>query len=404
MGQFYVNTSTLNQQSRALSEVSSDIQTIKHAVGHIADGMSGIGIGGAAPAVLAIEQGLARYVTLTSTLSTTLASIVLKYITAESEIMGIPVFLNPNFAETAGTIYENTVDNITRMATDNEVYCWLSDYFAGATDGDTSNGEWSLGGYSDDIASYGTSDWDDLVDSANTVHLVEWEQSVGVSYWSADGSIEGAYGSLSGEVGFLNAGAGVNAYAGLFDADGNFAPGFGASAEASVSLFEASGEGRLGNQYLGLYGTAGVEVCSATAEASVDIGLYDSTGAFNPSLAAGLSAEAVLAQVEGSAGVTLMGTDIGVNGSIGFGAGAHANVGLQDGVLTLELGAYLGVGATVGFEVDFGGAYDTMVDAWDATTEFVGDAWDATTDFVSDAWDATTDFVDDAWDFITFWD
>lgn len=420
MGKFYVNTATLNQQSRALSGVSDNLLAAKGAVAGISSGMAGIGLAAVIPSMLILESKLSTYMTQTSTLSSTLASISMKYITAESDIMGIPVFLNPNFFDTASTIAENTVDDLQRIAYDNSIVSWIGPFLPfgdGSSDAEGVDVEFGIG-YEHEIDSFGYEDFDidnPYFSQAETVHLFTADVEADASFWEASGSVEGAYGSASGEVGFLNADAGAGVYAGLFTEDGKFAPGIGAEASASVSLFEASGEARLGNDYLGLYGKGEVSVCEASAEASIDAGLYDEDGKFNPSLGASLEAEAVLASASGSVGGRVLGTDVGVSGTVGFGVGANASVGVQDGVLSVELGAYLGVGGSVSFELDFSDTCDTIVDAWNGATEFVSDAgeWVADTasdvgewvaDTASDVGDWVADKASSAWDAITFWD
>ena len=82
----------------------------------------------------------------------------------------------------------------------------------------------------------------------------------------------------------------------------------------------------------------------------------------------------------------MLGTDVGVTGSLKVGVGAHAEVGYTDGKLKVDIGAAVGVGFDLGFEVDVSGTVDAVVDvatsAWDGVT----DAWDSATDAISDAW------------------
>lgn len=52
-----------------------------------------------------------------------------------------------------------------------------------------------------------------------------------------------------------------------------------------------------------------------------------------------------------------------VKGSVKVGVGAHADIGMKDGVIKCEIGASLGVGFDVGFEVDVGGMVNTVADA-----------------------------------------
>lgn len=445
MAEFYINTETITRQSSRLTETGNSVRSVQTRVAGVINGLSGIGLGQVVPAITALETRLSGHVGKMNSLSSALGMSMLRYIAAESDIMGIPFFLNPAFGAAAGVVAGNTISGFTGIgsstweglafgaggAYDVEYGCVVFPFLPNATytwdDGVFDKHELTIGvspQVSAEMMSFGY--MAGANDDPNMVHLFSAGVSESVSVWADGDELSGQYGSLKGEYGVLNAEARAGVYAGLFDTDGNFAPGIGAEARASVSVFKASGEARLGNDYYGVYAKAGVEVLSAEASAAIDIGLFDKDGNFNPSFGAGVDARAVLAQATGSVGQRIMGTDIGVQGSIGVGVGAKAQAGFQDGKLSLDLGLYVGVGGSVSVELDFSDTYDTMVsawndatefasNAWDATTEFASNAWDATTDFVSDAWDATTDFASnawdtatdmasDAWDFITFWD
>ena len=59
--------------------------------------------------------------------------------------------------------------------------------------------------------------------------------------------------------------------------------------------------------------------------------------------------------------MNIAGVEGKVNGSVNFGVGAHADIGLVDGKLKCDIGASLGVGASVGFEIDTKALVDTAV-------------------------------------------
>lgn len=175
--------------------------------------------------------------------------------------------------------------------------------------------------------------------------------------WSAaHAGVEGTgkYGSGSASVDVAKAEAHAKAYAGVLSV--------GAEAGASFTCFDAKASGRLGNQVAGLYGNAEVEVGKVGATASAKMGMFDSEGKFKPNLSVGAEAEAVAAQASASAGATILGTDIGAKGSVGVGVGAHAKIGFDDGKFSCDVGAYLGVGASVSFEIDFSDTIDTVKD------------------------------------------
>ena len=466
MTEFYINTDTVTRQSSRLSDVANSVKGVQAKVSDAKNGLAGIGLAAVTPAIIALEARLARHVGKANQLSSVLGTTLLKYIAAESEIMGIPVFLNPDFQSVAGTVFENAIDalgdtnipfsglfpggNTNIFSYDHEVDSVLLPFLQHHTvtwgdmqidleHGSITFGQHELGiGFATDSEilhhdfecheNEADRNWIDNhrreyswdgnsgdFSQASTVHSLSAEATASVSAWAAEGELSGRYGSLSGNVSVLNAEASASAYAGLFSEDGRFAPGIGAEFGLSASLFEAEGEARLGNNYLGAYVTGQAEVGSVSATASIDAGLYDENGNFHPSLGAGVEAEAIAAQVSGSAGVTVLGTDVGVTGSIGFGAGAHANVGLQDGVLSVDVGAYLGVGASVGFELDLNDTFDTIQSAYndvadwasdtvDAVSDWASDTADAVSDWASDTADAVSDWASNTWDAITFWD
>ncbi len=176
-----------------------------------------------------------------------------------------------------------------------------------------------------------------------------------------DGKISGdskyAEGSLEGKV--LTGEAHASAAAGLYvyekDKDGNtkriFSPGVNAEVGASASVLDGKAEGRVGlgkdKNALGLYGDAEIKALTAEAKAKVAVNRKE--------VFAGASAEADVAKASAHGGVSVLGTDVGVSGSVKVGVGAHANVGYTDGKVKVDVGAALGVGVDVGFEVDVGG-------------------------------------------------
>lgn len=420
MADFEINKQNTLSQSSRLTEVGGTVKSVKSMVSNANSGLVGIGLGGVVPSLVAIEARLAKHAAKLDSMSAALNQIVLKYVAAESDIMGIPLFMNPDFYEIIANGVSNGINSLIGSIA-NPIFnivpgvpFTIGGIGSAGIDfiGDILHFPESVGLdiMPVDLDLLGTSDWTDLFDmdnpffdQADTLHMVEFGPSVEGSVWDISGVLDGPYGSLTGNVSALTGEAHATAWGGLFDAEGNFAPGIGAELGVSGSLFEAGFDGTLGNQYLGLYAEGGVEVGHAEATLGISAGLYDGDGNFNPSLGGGASAEVVVAQASGSAGATVMGTDVGVSGSIGFGAGAHANVGLQDGVFSLDLGAYVGVGGSVGITIDFNDTYDTIVDAWDATCDWASDTWDAATDWASDTWDTATDWASDTWDTATDW-
>ncbi len=141
----------------------------------------------------------------------------------------------------------------------------------------------------------------------------------------------------------------------IFEKDKNgktkriLSPSVDAEIGASVSLIEASAEGRIGfggqdKDTLGLYGDVNAKAGSADAK----LGIQASKDQVHVSA----KAEADVVKLEASGGVTVLGADIGVKGSVKVGVGFHADVGYTDGKVKVDIGAAIGLGADIGFEVD----------------------------------------------------
>lgn len=205
-----------------------------------------------------------------------------------------------------------------------------------------------------------------------------------------NGSNDWSEGSIEGKL--LTAEAHAEAAAGLYiytkDKNGNtkkiLSPGVSAEVGTSVAVVDVEADGRIGlgeeKNMLGLYGNVDAELLSAEAKGKISVNLgkevYVEAGA-----------EANLAKISGSGGISVLGADVGVSGSLKVGIGAHAQAGYTDGKLKVDIGAAVGVGFDVGFEIDVGGTVDAVCDAasgiWDGAT----DIWNGTVDAISDAWD-----------------
>lgn len=197
------------------------------------------------------------------------------------------------------------------------------------------------------------------------------------------GSSEYAEGSVDVDLltGEVHAGVTAGVYMYTKDKDGNvkkiFSPGVSAEIGASASVFEIEAAGRLGlgedKNMLGVYGD--VDLAYMTGEAQAKLALN------GKEVYVGASAEADLVKVGGSGGVSVLGTDVGVSGSLKVGVGGHAEVGFTDGKLKVDVGAAIGVGFDLGFEVDVSGTVDAISDV--ATS-----AWDSISDKASDFGDS----------------
>lgn len=182
----------------------------------------------------------------------------------------------------------------------------------------------------------------------------------------------GDSGTIEAKVGAAEAHAGVSAGMYVIGADGTkkLSPGVSAEIGASVTALEVAWDQQwLGDENLGFSTDAKVTVGQAKAKAGANLQIFGQDGKLDAQANFEASAEAIAWKAEGTAKLDILGGDVGVKGSVQFGVGAHANVGLHDGKFQVDIGASLGIGASVGFEVDVGGMVNTV---WDSASS----AWD----------------------------
>jgi len=156
-----------------------------------------------------------------------------------------------------------------------------------------------------------------------------------------------------------------------YDSDGNkfWSPRVAAEVGGSATALAISGSGKFmfsGKDTdstlddFGIQATGAITVGQVKGKAEVKTVLFDDEGNFKPEIKASVSAELIAFEAKGSAGVTIAGVEANVTGKVGVGLGAHADFGYTDGKLKVSVGAYLGVGGSVGFELDIGGAVDAV--------------------------------------------
>lgn len=172
-----------------------------------------------------------------------------------------------------------------------------------------------------------------------------------------------ASGSAEGKV--LNVKAEGSAEAGLYtievDENGKkrkvFSPQVKAEVKASVSLFEGSAKGEIGNEYIGADGKLDVTLLSAEAKAKLKVSKDEAILT--------LGSEANIFKAGGTAGLSILGEKdvVKVGGSIKVGVGAQANFNLKNGKVKCDIGATLGVGVEVSFEVDIKGTVNATCKA-----------------------------------------
>lgn len=90
--------------------------------------------------------------------------------------------------------------------------------------------------------------------------------------------------------------------------------------------------------------------------------VFGDVGKLDIQLGVSVKAEAIAAVTEASAGVNVLGGEVGVKGSVNVGIGAHADVGYRDGIFKVAIGASLGVGASLSVDVDIDGMINTVTD------------------------------------------
>ena len=179
-----------------------------------------------------------------------------------------------------------------------------------------------------------------------TVKLYSTEAKKEGKLWNVEGEMKNGSTSASGSVTVGEAEAHAGAYAGP--------RGFGAEVGTSITAFSAEGNAMLGDDNLGAYVSGDVTAGKAEAKAGADFGWKDNK------LAAylGGSLEAIAAEASAAIGAKVLGTDVKGTVGVNVGAGAHAKVGIKDGVINLDVGASVGVGVSANLSIDVSGTIE----------------------------------------------
>lgn len=224
-----------------------------------------------------------------------------------------------------------------------------------------------------------------------TQTIAELQKQAQAEFSLYEGAFEvGSNGKIKAEVGEAEAHAGIKGgfYVIGENNEKRFSPGVEAEVGASVTVAEASWEQQwLGDKNLGFNTDAGVTVGKAEAKADLGAQIFSEDGGLDFQLGASAKAEAIAGEIEGSAGVNVLGGEVGVKGGVNVGIGAKAEVGYRDGVFKLDAGLSVGVGVSVGVEVDVGGMIDTVCDTAEAAWDGIQDGWEDFKDGWNDFWD-----------------
>lgn len=214
---------------------------------------------------------------------------------------------------------------------------------------------------------------------------------VSKSLWAKEGTYENGNFTAQGSVGVGNA----EAHAGVTGGLGVYKPnekgemelyaGVGVDVGVSVSAAQAQGSLEyelIDNLAIGAEGEAAL----LKGEAGVNGGFGIIGG--EPVLYGEASAEFNVAEAGGDVYLDVAGIKGSVGGSVSFGIGAHAKAGYKDGVVSVDVGAAVGLGVSVNFELDVGGAVENIGDGLEAVGDAVGDGIEAVGDALSEGWNA----------------
>lgn len=194
---------------------------------------------------------------------------------------------------------------------------------------------------------------------------------------------EGSYelledGKLDVVVGKAEAHSSISGGFYVVNSDGKrlFSPGVKAEIGTSITGFDVKWEHQaVGDENLGINYDVGVTALKAEAKADVGAQLFNEDGKLDMQFGASASAEAILAEAEGSVGANVLGGEIAASAGVNFGVGAHADVGFRDGVFKCDVGASLGVGVSFDVEIDVGGMVDTVYGAASSAWDDLKEGW-----------------------------
>lgn len=182
---------------------------------------------------------------------------------------------------------------------------------------------------------------------------------------------------------------------------GNFETSIGgAYSVLSIDVPEQS----IGISGMDIHYSGNVDFLSASANAKFGVGWLNENGEIDPHLEANFSAEATAVKFGGTVGVDILGTDVDVTGSVGVGLGGHFNAGYNDGVFTLDMGMYMGIGGDVKLDINVGEMLDNAVDFAEDAYCAVGEGLQELGEGLQEMGEGIQEGLQELGDWLTFWD
>lgn len=223
-----------------------------------------------------------------------------------------------------------------------------------------------------------------------------------VSAWAEQGCLEGENYTASTQIGIGNIGATSYLNGGF----GVYLPG----KDGEMQLY-LGGKGKIGvsASAIDLNASLEYELCD-NVDLSVDgeVGLLSGKAELSAGFGivggelmgyAQIGAEANLIELEGKIGVDIGGVQGSVGADVKVGIGATAKAGYQDGVISFEIGASLGIGASINVELDVSNVVEGIGNALND----VGEAVEGIGNAIGEVGNAVGSFVGGICSFCAWW-
>lgn len=168
------------------------------------------------------------------------------------------------------------------------------------------------------------------------------------------------------------------------------APGYGAEIGGSFSIFEDS----VSTSYE-LIDNVSVDTNMTVTAGKVD-GKAEAVVSFengNVDVYAGLGGEALLGELGGDMSLNVGGVKGTIGATVNYGIGAKAEVGFHDGKLVYDVGATLGIGASVHGEIDVGGLVENVAEGLETAGSYVAEGFETVGSYVAEGLDTVGDAV-----------